>query len=112
MALVGIMMVLQPKMGVDHQHANASVLQKKKINSEHASCCEQECHENQQHPKDCDGSCGQNCHCPMQSITLVPSLLNQELLHVFTLNPIRFPAKIDYELSSGYHKIWQPPKIG
>ncbi len=68
-------------------------------------------HSDKNKSHDCKDNCGHNA-CQCSCVNLIPlqsSMGAGEYLLPKTINPDRFP---DFVLSSGFHTIWIPPKIG
>lgn len=72
------------------------------------ACCVD--HHSKKGPNDdCDGQCGHNaCHCPSVCPIAIPYI---SAIEPFTFGGQKQLSLFHFALSSGFHSIWQPPKI-
>ena len=97
--------------GKSHTQTEKSCCDKKTSQTDKNDCCKNKNSHNQKDNDDCGGKCGHSsCHCPTVSFSFIPSTpeLKYNLLVVAQK---QFFLYSDPYISSGYHSIWQPPKI-
>ena len=95
-----------------HTQTEKSCCDKKTSQTDKNNCCKNKSSHNQKDNDGCGGKCGHSsCHCPTVSFSFIPSTpeLKYNLLVVAQK---QFFFYSDPYFSSGYHSIWQPPKIG
>lgn len=78
----------------------------------HTSTCKKECCKDKADgDTDCSGNCGQNsCHSSSPTY-LVHDIIDSQKAFLFG-DKKSFPLYKQPYYSSGFHSIWQPPKIG
>lgn len=95
----------------------------KSVEKTEKSCCKKEtsksdkkdcCKNHSQKDKnddDCDGKCkNPSCHCPTAPLAFALTLDAGMKNHIIVLENLTFGYTQSY-ISSGFHSIWQPPKI-
>jgi hypothetical protein len=74
---------------------------------ENKSCCAE--HPGRSTNDDCGGQCNHNaCHCPSVCPIAIPYI---SAIEPFTFGRQKQSFLFHFALSSGFHSIWQPPKI-
>ena len=88
-----------------------SCCDKKTSQTEKKDCCKNKHSQNNNDNDDCNGKCGNSsCHCPAVAFGFI--LYSSELKYNLAIVPQKqFFLYSDPYISSGYHSIWQPPKI-
>lgn len=79
--------------------------------TEKKDCCDTEKGQCGKHGKDCGGKCkNPSCHCPTAPLAFALTLDAGMKNHIIVLENLTFGYTQSY-ISSGFHSIWQPPKI-
>ena len=88
-----------------------SCFKKETSQSDKKDCCKSHSQKDK-NDDDCNGKCkNSTCHCPTAPLTLALPFVAEIKYHNFFLEKITIAYTITY-ISSGFHSIWQPPKIG
>jgi len=98
--------------GKSHTKTEKSCCDKKTSQTDKKDCCKNKSSHNQKDNDNCGGKCGNSsCHCPPISFGFVPTL-SEPKYSVLVVSKRQFFFYTNPYLSSGFHSIWQPPKIG
>lgn len=98
--------------GKSHTQTEKSCCDKKTSQTDKKDCCKNKSSHNQKDNDNCGGKCGNSsCHCPPISFGFVPTL-SEPKYSVLVVSKRQFFFYTNPYLSSGFHSIWQPPKIG
>lgn len=74
-------------------------------------CCKKSHSQNDKNDDGCNGQCGNSsCYCPTINITIAFPVFSELRHSVFYTEKLSFFFTETY-ISSGFHSIWQPPKI-
>jgi hypothetical protein len=76
------------------------------------ACCKEKKHSTSEH-KNCTGNCGnKTCHCPTLQLTFLKIVAQEIKNFVFDFQNLEQKTSYqEYYRCSGFHTIWQPPKI-
>lgn len=97
--------------GKSHTKTEKSCCDKKTSQTDKKDCCKNKSSHNEKDNDDCGGKCGNSsCHCPTISFGFVPTL-SEHKYNVLVVSKRQFFLYTNTYLSSGFHFIWQPPKI-
>jgi hypothetical protein len=73
-------------------------------------CCKTHS-ENDNNNDGCEGKCGHSsCHCPTITLTIALPFVSEMKHHIIVFEKLTIGYTQSY-ISSGFHSIWQPPKI-
>ena len=74
-------------------------------------CCKKSHSQDEKDDDGCNGQCGNpSCHCPTINISITLPIFSELKHSVFYVEKLNFLYTETY-ISSGFHSIWQPPKI-
>lgn len=90
---------------------NKNCCKKERSTGNKKDCCKKQDSPNKEKEDDCSGKCGHSsCHCATLSLGFLSS--SSELKHqLLVVSQTQFFLYSNPCISSGFHSIWQPPKI-
>ncbi len=98
--------------GKSHPKTEKSCCDKKTSLTDKKDCCKNKSSYNQKDNDDCEGKCGHSsCHCPSVCFGFIPST-SEFKYDLLVVAQNQFFLYSDPYISSAFHSIWQPPKIG
>ena len=96
--------------GKSHTKTEKSCCDKKTSQTEKKDCCKNHT-DNNQNNDGCGGKCkNASCHCPTAPLAFALTLDAGMKNHFIVLEKLTIGYTQSY-ISSGFHSIWQPPKI-
>lgn len=94
-----------------HTQTEKSCCDKKTSQTDKNDCCKNKSSHNQKDNDDCGGKCkNASCHCPTAPLAFALTLDAGMKNHIIVLEKLTIGYTQSY-ISSGFHSIWQPPKI-
>lgn len=76
-------------------------------------CCKTKHAQSNHDDGDCGDKCGDSsCHCSAHSFSCALTYASETKLDLFVVSDKQHLHYTNLYISSGYHSIWQPPKIG
>lgn len=94
-----------------HTQTEKSCCDKKTSQTDKNDCCKNKSSHNQKDNDGCEGKCGHSsCHCPTITLTIALPFVSEMKHHIIVLEKLTIGYTQSY-ISSGFHSIWQPPKI-
>ncbi|HRB86127.1 MAG TPA: hypothetical protein PLE27_05870 [Bacteroidia bacterium] len=98
--------------GKSHTKTEKSCCDKKSSQTEKKDCCKNHS-DNEKDNDGCGGKCGHSsCHCPTVCFGCTLPFTSEPKYNVLVVSKKQFFPYSDPYISSGFHSIWLPPKIG
>ena len=98
--------------GKSHTKTEKSCCNKKTSQTDKKDCCINHT-DNNQNNDGCDGKCkNHSCHCPTVCFGCTLPFTSEPKYSILVVSKKQFFPYTNPYPSSGFHSIWQPPKIG